>query len=469
MNTRLARHALLSGAILAALGAPHLIRAGTITVDGFVCSLNDAIMAANTDTATGGCVGGSGADTLQIVGAIGPIGELPLIYSDIVFTGTGNPAITGDGAHRLFFVGDATHAPNVSFSGLTLQQGLAQGGGSSGGAGAGAGLGGALFIYDGAVSASNTIFKHNSAKGGIASGGTSLHAGGSGGGGMFGAGGSSGPASYTGGPGLSGGFGGGGGGGGTTYTVEQGGGGGGNGGGAFGGLGGVVGSNPPQQGGFGGGGGGGAVMSPVVPSQNGAYGGFGGGGGGGGGAGYSSNNDYAGSGAPGGFGGGGGSGGSSDNAALLGAGGGGNGGFGGGGGYAGAGVIGGGYGGFGGEDGTAGGGGSGAGFGGAIFIRSGTLHLQNATFDTNSATRTGGLGKGGAVFAMHITTNINLDDQGMPTTLPIVTGCANSFSGSSASDAGTTSRDNADTFGADQVGLKLACNDRIFADGFDVP
>ena len=58
----------------------------------------------------------------------------------------------------------------------------------------------------------------------------------------------------------------------------------------------------------------------------------------------------------------------------------------------------------------------------------------------------------------------------MPTTIPSVTGCNNTFSGSVASDAGATSRDNADTFAADGVALQLvSCTDRIFADGFGVP
>ncbi|MEZ4561033.1 MAG: hypothetical protein R2851_29580, partial [Caldilineaceae bacterium] len=37
--------------------------AATISVDGTTCTLADAITAANSDTATGGCVAGSGADT----------------------------------------------------------------------------------------------------------------------------------------------------------------------------------------------------------------------------------------------------------------------------------------------------------------------------------------------------------------------------------------------------------------------
>jgi hypothetical protein len=40
--------------------------AATINVDGTTCTLADAITAANTDTATGGCPAGSGADTLVL-------------------------------------------------------------------------------------------------------------------------------------------------------------------------------------------------------------------------------------------------------------------------------------------------------------------------------------------------------------------------------------------------------------------
>jgi hypothetical protein len=40
----------------------------------------------------------------------------------------------------------------------------------------------------------------------------------------------------------------------------------------------------------------------------------------------------------------------------------------------------------------------------------------------------------------------------------------------SSSDAGSTSRDNAATFGADITQLSLtSCTDHIFADGFGVP
>ncbi|MEL7039049.1 MAG: DUF4347 domain-containing protein, partial [Cyanobacteria bacterium J06592_8] len=109
----------------------------------------------------------------------------------------------------------------------------------------------------------------------------------------------------------------------------------------------------------------------------------------------------------GGFGGGGGSGQNAD---------GGNGGFGGGGGYSyngngGDGGFGGGggrsngVGGFGGGDGDSSAGGGGAGFGGAIFIREGTLSIQNSTFNNNNAQEgqggegsEDGQGLGGAIF-----------------------------------------------------------------------
>jgi len=119
-------------------------------------------------------------------------------------------------------------------------------------------------------------------------------------------------------------------------------------------------------------------------------------------------------------------------------------------------------------------GGGGAGLGGAVFIRSGSLDVHNSTFQQNSAAggtsiANAGTGKGGAIAALTVLDNGNGNNQGMPSALPRVTGCANTFSGDTASNAASQPRDNADTFGADVVGLQLACNDRIFADGFGAP
>ncbi|MGB3204278.1 MAG: Ig-like domain-containing protein, partial [Crinalium sp.] len=83
-----------------------------------------------------------------------------------------------------------------------------------------------------------------------------------------------------------------------------------------------------------------------------------------------------------------------------------------------------------------GGGIGGAGMGGAIFVRSGTLNLQNSAFNNN--TTTGGnnaQGLGGAIFAMKSTTNNNGNNQGMPTTLPTVNLSNVTFSGNNAGNA----------------------------------
>ena len=66
--------------LLAVNGAPAgaVAPAATITVDGATCTLADAITAANTNTATGGCdTGSAGADTLNLTANIGLTAALP--------------------------------------------------------------------------------------------------------------------------------------------------------------------------------------------------------------------------------------------------------------------------------------------------------------------------------------------------------------------------------------------------------
>ncbi|MEG4397313.1 DUF4347 domain-containing protein, partial [Microcoleus sp. BROC3] len=177
----------------------------------------------------------------------------------------------------------------------------------------------------------------------------------------------------------------------------------------------------------GGGGGTGSSSTSGTGGSGGIFGGSGGnfgsgGGDGGGGGGFFGDGGFGGGGGSNGIGGfGGGGGGGND---------GGGGGFGGGGG--------------GGEGDGGTGGGGGAGFGGAVFIRQGTLTLNNAIFTSNSATGgTGpignsGQGKGGAIFAMTSSTNTNGNNQGMPTTLPTVTSWGATFTGSTAANQANT-------------------------------
>jgi Right handed beta helix region len=92
---------LVGVALLLALG-PGPSQAATIVVDGVTCTLVDAITAANTDTAQGGCPAGSGTDTLVLEPpgstvtlthvdntSYGPTG-LPVIRSVMTITGQGS-------------------------------------------------------------------------------------------------------------------------------------------------------------------------------------------------------------------------------------------------------------------------------------------------------------------------------------------------------------------------------------------
>ena len=69
-------------AVLALLIVPNRLTPAVIVVDD-TCSLADAITAANTDSATGGCPAGSGADELQLTGDVTLTEELPSVASEI--------------------------------------------------------------------------------------------------------------------------------------------------------------------------------------------------------------------------------------------------------------------------------------------------------------------------------------------------------------------------------------------------
>ena len=78
------------------------VSAGDINVNT-TCSLADAITAANTDRATGGCPAGDGADTIQLTGDITLEASLPNITSEIRIIG-GEHFISGDRKFRIFFI-----------------------------------------------------------------------------------------------------------------------------------------------------------------------------------------------------------------------------------------------------------------------------------------------------------------------------------------------------------------------------
>ncbi|HYR22719.1 MAG TPA: choice-of-anchor Q domain-containing protein [Chthoniobacterales bacterium] len=393
-----------------------------IANDGF-CTLPEAIIAANTRTASGTmageCPAGSSGGNIIVLqtsatytllvphnASYGPNG-LPGIISPIAILGNG--AIienAGTTNFRLLYI---SPAGSLSLQNLTLRKGVANGGNGGAGIGGGGGLGGGGAIYNqGGLTLNGVTVTNNTASGG--NGGNGVAGQGAGGAGMGADGGDS-----TGGTPGGGGGGGMGGKGGEAPTTGGGGGGGAN-------IGEPGNPGVGPTGGPGGGttGGNGGNGAPLVATNGGDARGFGGGGGGAGNgaAGLKSGNGAVGGGSggcvnaacvagAGGFGGGGGSGGNGT---------GGNGGFGGGGGSAGGAAPKPGLGGFGGGKGAFDGGG-GAGMGGAIFNDAGVVTLVNSTLTGNMAAggsngtgisaAVAGDGLGGAIFNLNGSVTVN--------------------------------------------------------------
>ena len=97
-------------AALLVVVSPSLVGAASTAVGGS-CSLADAITAANTDAASGGCAAGSGADVITLGGDVTLTADLPAITTDITINGGGHKI---DG-------GDAHHAFRITTPGVTLR------------------------------------------------------------------------------------------------------------------------------------------------------------------------------------------------------------------------------------------------------------------------------------------------------------------------------------------------------------
>ena len=110
------------------------VYATDITVNS-TCSLANAITAANTDTPTGGCSAGSGADTIILSGNVTLTSALPSLTSAITITGNNRKvsrsAAANTSSFRIFSV-DSSSA-NVIINKLTISNGkyAGQGGGIS--------------------------------------------------------------------------------------------------------------------------------------------------------------------------------------------------------------------------------------------------------------------------------------------------------------------------------------------------
>ncbi len=115
MNKKLNGLEFKKTALVSALMLLTGTQAATIDVDGTTCTLMDAITAANTDTTTGGCLAGSGADVLELSnGGTFTLGMDTTISSEVTINGN-NSTVSG-GSPLLIEAGDAT-INDTTFSG----------------------------------------------------------------------------------------------------------------------------------------------------------------------------------------------------------------------------------------------------------------------------------------------------------------------------------------------------------------
>lgn len=152
------RTALVS-ALMLATGA----QAATINVDGVTCTLPDAITAADTDTATGGCSAGAGVDELELDISGSPFtlsGSLPNINSEVTINGN-ESTITGDGSSRIFSI----YAGSLTLNDVTVENGASNDPYSN--------FGGGLRAYGGAININRSTITGNTGGGVMFNPGTS--------------------------------------------------------------------------------------------------------------------------------------------------------------------------------------------------------------------------------------------------------------------------------------------------------
>jgi hypothetical protein len=136
--------------LLAVNGAPAGAAgpAATISVDGVTCTLADAITAANTNVATGGCTAGGGADTLNLTANIVLTAALPNITTPVTIEGNGHTISRQAGSpdFRILTVSGA----NLTLNSATISGGTAV-------------VGGGVLASLSTVSITNSVIVGNSA------------------------------------------------------------------------------------------------------------------------------------------------------------------------------------------------------------------------------------------------------------------------------------------------------------------
>lgn len=142
--------------VISLAGLPVPVIGATITVDGNLCTLVDAITAANTDGARGGCPVGSGADVVELALDVtltaaaepsvhgSPTG-LPLITDDLTIEGMGHQIerLASAGLFRIFAVDAGTT--------LTLRNVIVRNGHSTFGGGGGISNFGTVDLFNSSI------------------------------------------------------------------------------------------------------------------------------------------------------------------------------------------------------------------------------------------------------------------------------------------------------------------------------
>lgn len=123
------------------IGALSRGAAATITVDGTTCTLADALVSANTNTAVGGCIAGTGDDVIDIQADVTLSADLPPISSNIIVQGN-NHVVDGDDQYSAFKV--ATASGDLTINNLTVKNAYTSQTEEEGGGGP------ALRVYDAA-------------------------------------------------------------------------------------------------------------------------------------------------------------------------------------------------------------------------------------------------------------------------------------------------------------------------------
>lgn len=132
------------------------VQAATINVDGTTCTLADAITAANTDVATGGCAAGVGDDVLELDSAGSPFTQttaLPVFTSNITING--NDSVVARDLASPDFPVIYIDGGNATLNDLTITGGSATNTATNFGAGVVVRAGSAVEINNSIISGNN--------------------------------------------------------------------------------------------------------------------------------------------------------------------------------------------------------------------------------------------------------------------------------------------------------------------------